>query len=207
MAQNLVQNSSLLYPEDIILYVSTFTTSVTASSELSTNASWTNVGALSEFTLESANASAQPASLNVEHDQVITKEAETINFSIQEMYSSVINILRGESGQAVSTTLDLMGGTSAASLEVLFSGGADKLQPFMLFAYASYADGRSRSIYYPYCHYVSGGAGANPKGQGTGEYNDMSFTVEARESTTILWTTSALRGTYRIEMWSTQSTA
>lgn len=203
MAQNTIQNSSVLYPEDMILYVSTMSTLATASSELSTGFTWQNAGSLSEFSLESANASAQPASLNVEHDQIITKEAETINVVLQEINQTIMNILRGETGQVQSTLLDIVGGTSSAALEILYTGGADRLEPYALWVYQKYADGRSKSVYYPFCHYVSGGAGANPKAQGSGEFQDVPFTIEARESTSFVYNT---RNIFRIEMESTAST-
>lgn len=187
----------------MVLYVSTWTSAVTASSELSTGFTWQNAGALTEFSLESANASAIPGSLNVEHESVITKEAETINITLQEDNPTIKNILRGEAGQQVSTTLDLMGGTSDASLSILYSGDADVLEKFALWVYWKNSEGRSKSIFYPACNYISGGAGANPKAQGSGEFQDTPFTIEARESTAFLFGT---RKQFRIEMESTAST-
>lgn len=60
MAQNTVQNSSVLYPEDMIVYVAEHSTDYTTLTELS-SATWYNVGALTEFSLESANASVRKA--------------------------------------------------------------------------------------------------------------------------------------------------
>lgn len=203
MAQNSVQNSSYLYQEDMTLYVSTWTSAVTASSMLSSGFTWQNAGALTEFSLESANASAIPGSLNVEHESVITKEAETINLTLQEINQTIMNVLRGEASQSLSTDLGLMGGTSAATLSILYSGGADVLSKFALWVYWTNSEGRSKSIFYPACNYISGGAGANPKAQGSGEFQDVPFTVEARESTAFLYNN---RQVFRIEMESTSST-
>ena len=202
MAQNSVQNSSVLYPEDMIAYVAVHSTAYTTLSELS-SATWYNIGALTEFSIESANASVQPPSINVEHDQVVTKEADTINMTIQEINSSIVAILRGAVSQQVSTDLSIVGGTSAAGAEILYTGGAETLTPMLLWINSRYSDGRTKSIYYPYVHYVSGGGGSNPKAQGTGEYQDISFTLEARESTSLQYNS---RNVFRIELESTAST-
>lgn len=201
MAQNSVQNSSQLYPEDIILYVSSYSTAYTSLADLS-SASWLNCGALSEYSRESGNESVQPGAFNAEHEQQITKESETINVTLQEFNSSIVNLLRGSVSQQVSTTLDLMGGTSAASLDVLYSGDADVITPCMLWEIATYSDNRTRQTYFPRVFYVSGGS-FNPKNQGSGEYGDMGFVLEARESTALTYNS---RKQYRIELQSTAST-
>jgi hypothetical protein len=201
MAQNTVQNSSLLYPEDITLYVAEWSTTFTTLAELS-SAAWINLGALTEYSRESGITTIQPSAFNAEHKQVITKEAETVSFTLQELNSSVVNILRGGVSQQVSTDMSVVGGSSSDSLTILYNGGADSLNPYMLWEYATYSDGRSIQTYFPYVHYVSGGADS-PKSQGTGEYRDMAFTAEARESTTLLYNN---RVQYKIELASTAST-
>lgn len=206
MSQNTVQNSSLLIPEDCIVYVASYSSTITTLQELS-SASWMNLGALAEFSVESANASVQPASLNVEHNQIITKEAETINVTLQEYNSSIVNILRGGSAQQVSTNVTIVGSTvsssAAAIADVLYSGDADSLSPMMIKVMTSLADGRTRWVFYPKVNYVSGGAAPNPKAQGTGEFQTQAFTLEARESTAVTYNG---RKQFRIEVFSTAST-
>lgn len=204
MAQNTVQNSSLLFPEDCIVYVSTWSSAYTTLTELS-SATWYNLGALAEFSVESANASMQPASLNVEHKQVITKEAETINVTLQEFNSSIVNILRGNAAQEVSTFVAVVGSTdpSSAAAVVMYSGDADTLSAMCMKVMTSLSDNRTRWTFYPYVHYVSGGAAPNPKAQGTGEFQTQAFTLEARESTAL---TYGGRKQFRIEVFSTAST-
>jgi len=201
MAQNTIQNSSLLFPEDVIVYVAAYSTEFTTLAELS-SANFLNCGALTEYSRESANESVQPGSFNVEHDQVVTKEAETINITLQEFNSSIVNLLRGTMSQQVTTSLDLIGGTSAADLEVLYSGDADTVTACMLWEIATYSDGRTRQAYFPYVFYVSGGS-YSAKSQGTGEYGDMGFQLEARESPVLTYNN---RKQYRIELLSTAST-
>lgn len=198
MAQNVIQNSSFLLPEDIILYVAALSTEASLL-EIS-SATWHNLGALTEYSRESAIATVQPAAFNVEHQQILTKEAETINFTMQEFNSSLVNICRGGVSAQVSTFLP--GSTSSEACIVLYSGGNDTLTPFMLYEKAKYADGRSIQTYFPYCHFVSGGT-RNPKAQNTGEYSDTPFTVEARESPTVVYNN---KKQYRIEIYSTDST-
>jgi len=177
---------------------------MTTLTELS-SAAWINVGALSEFSVESANASVMPAALNVEHKQIITKEAETINLTLQEQNSSVVSILRGGLSQQVSTTVTIVGSTSssAAAAEVLYSGDADALTPMMIKVMTTLSDHRSRWVFYPYVHYVSGGGAFNPKTQGSGELQTAAFTLEARESTAVTYNS---RKQYKIEVYSTAST-
>lgn len=204
MAQNTVQNSSLLFPEDCTVFVSTYSSAYTTLLELS-SATWLNTGALAEFSVESANASIQPGALNVEHDQIITKEAEAINITLQEFNSSIVNILRGEAAQQVSTNVAVVGSTdpSSAAAEVMYSGDADTLEPFMMKVHASLSDGRTKWTFYPFVHYISGGAAPNPKAQGTGEFQTQSFSLEARESTALTYNS---RKQFRIEVYSTAST-
>jgi len=199
MAQNTVQNSSFLLPEDVILYVADYSSTYTTLIELS-SATWHNLGALTEYSRESANATVQPGAFNVEHNQLLTKEAETINFTMQEFNSSLVAICRGGISAQVSTFLP--GSTSSEAAIVLYSGGNDTLTPFMLYEKAKYADGRSIQTYFPYVHYVSGGS-RNPKAQNTGEYSDVPFTVEARESPYLTYNS---KKQYRIEIYSTDST-
>lgn len=203
MSQETIQNTSYLYPEDAYCSIATWTSSITTSTMLSTATTWYRVGALAELSVEAANASVQPASMNVEHSQVVTKEAETINITIQEQNPTILNILRGASAQSVSTTLDVLSSTSTAVCTILYSGDNNTLTPMMIWITSRYSDGRSKSSIYPYVHYVSGGGSGNPKAQGTGEYQDIKFTLEARESTCFLFNN---RKQFRIEVWSTAST-
>jgi len=202
VAQNVVQNSSQLIFEDMIAYVVEYSTANTTLSELS-SASWLNIGALAEVSFESANATIQPASINVEHGQLITKEEENINISLQEYNSSVVNLMRGQVSQQVSTIVDVVGSTSTAVAEVLYSGGADVITPCSLKFMTSLTDGRTKWIFYPKCLYVSGFAASNPKGQGTGEYQDQAGVLRAAESTALTYNS---RNQYRIEVFSTAST-
>lgn len=202
MAQNVVQNSSLLIFEDVIAYVAAYSTTYTTLAELS-SATWLNCGALSELSFESANATVQPASLNVEHGQIITKEEETINITLQEYNSSIVNYLRGGVSQQVSTNLAAIGSSkTSVSLDVMYSGGADTITPCMLRFKTILSDGRTKQIFYPKVLYVSGGAASNPKGQGSGEYQDQAFSLRAAESTAMAYTS---RNVYRIECFSTVS--
>lgn len=204
MSQNTVQNSSFLIPEDCVVYVAEFSSNITTLAELS-SATWLNVGAIAEFGLESANASVVPPALNVEHDTVITKEADTINITLQEYNSSIVNILRGGASQLVSTTVTIVGSTStsAALASVLYSGGADTLTKFMMKVTTKLADNRSRWTFYPNVNYMSGGGAPSPKTQGSGEFQTQAFTLEARESTAVIYNN---RRQFRIEVFSTAST-
>lgn len=202
MAQNTIQNSSWLYPEDVIVYISTARSTVTSLSLLQSSAvTWINVGALAEYNTESAVTSVTPPSFNVEHRAVISKEAETINMTLQELASSVVNILSGNRYQSVSTSATSVG---LSTIDVLYGGGFNgTLEPFILWEYAKYSDGRSRSRFFPATNYVSGGS-PQPKAQGTGEYMTIPFTLEARESTTLIYNS---RYQYKIEVYSTNSSA
>jgi hypothetical protein len=204
LAQNTIQNSSYLFPEDCTVYVAAWSSALTTLQELS-SATWINAGALAEFSIESANASVQPAALNVEHAQIVTKEAETINITLQEFNSSVVSILRGGVAQTVSTTVTIVGSTStsAATADVMYSGGAGSLTPLMVKIHTKLSDGRNRWTFYPYVHYMSGGAAPNPKAQATGEYQTQAFTLEARKSTAVSYNS---RKQFRIEVFSTAST-
>ncbi len=205
MAQNVVQNSSLLIFEDVIGYVASYTTDTSLTLAELSSAAWLNVGALSELSFESANATVQPASLNVEHGQIITKEEETINLTLQEYNSSIVNLLRGGVSQQVTTSIGVFSTASsnvAVAVDVMYSGGADTITPCMLKFKTTLSDGRTKQIFYPKVLYVSGGAASNPKGQGTGEYQDQAFSLRAAESTAILLNS---RSVYRIECFSTVS--
>ena len=202
MAQNTVQNSSLLIFEDVIAYVTDYSTAATTLAELS-SATWLNIGALTELSFESANATVQPASINVEHGQLITKEEENINITLQEFNSSIVNLLRGGISQQVSTTLAVFSTSmSGATADVLYSGDADAITPCSLKFVTTLADGRTKWVFFPKCLYVSGGAASNPKGQGTGEYQDQAFVLRAAESTALTYNS---RKQYRIEVFSTAS--
>ncbi len=167
------------------------------------SATWTNMGALSELSFESANATVQPASLNVEHGQIITKEEETINITLQEYNSNIVNYLRGGISQQVTTNLAAVGSSkTSVALDLMYSGGADTITPCMLRFKTVLSDGRTKQIWYPKVLYVSGGAASNPKGQGTGEYQDQAFSMRASESTAM---TYGSRNQYRIETFSTVS--
>jgi hypothetical protein len=105
MAQNTIQDKNDLYLEDVIIYIADFSTSLTNDSLTDvTGASWTNLGAVMEFSREAAVESVEPESFNVEHDQFITKEAENINITLQEINLTVINQLKGGISQAQSVS-------------------------------------------------------------------------------------------------------
>jgi hypothetical protein len=100
MPQNVVQNSDNLFLEDVIVYYATYSTSLTNDSLSSiTGASWNNIGSLLEFSRESAIETATPESFNVEHDQVITRENENINMTIQEIDYDTYQVLSGSIAQ------------------------------------------------------------------------------------------------------------
>jgi hypothetical protein len=65
------------------------------------------------------------------------------------------------------------------------------------------SDGRSRWTFYPNVHYMSGGGAPAPKTQGSGEFQTQAFTLEARESTAVVYNN---RKQFRIEVFSTAST-
>ena len=109
-------------------------------------------------------------------------------------------ILRGGITQQVST--DIPAGSTNNPATVLYSGGADTITPCMIWEYASYSDGRSKQTYFPKVYYVSGGA-ASPKSQGTGEYTDEAYTMQARESDELSYSN---RRIYKIEIESTTTT-
>lgn len=204
MAQNTVQNSSLLIFEDVIGYVSAYTSSVTTLGEMS-SATWLNMGALAELSFESANATVQPASLNVEHGQIITKEEENINITLQEYNSSIVNYLRGGVSQQVSTNMSVLSTSSSnatVALDVMYSGDAGVITPCMLRFKTTLSDGRTKQVFYPRVLYVSGGAASNPKAQASGEYQTQSFSLRAAESTALIYNS---RKQYRIELFSTVS--
>ena len=69
MAQATVQSTNALYSEDQIVYIASYSTSMTNDSLSSlTGASWTHLGALTEFSREGKLETQQPPSMNVEHD-------------------------------------------------------------------------------------------------------------------------------------------
>lgn len=204
MAQNTIQNSSWLYPEDVIVYIAQAVSSTLVNSLSglqSTNVTWLNVGALAEYNTESAVTSVTPPAFNVEHRSVISKEAETINITLQELNSSIVNIMSGQRYQLVSTSSTNIG---LSSIDVVYGGGySGTLIPFYVWEYAKYSDGRSRSRFFPSVNYVSGGS-PQPKAQGTGEYMTMPFVLEARESTAVIYNS---RYQYKIEVYSTSSSS
>jgi hypothetical protein len=101
MAQNTIQSTGVLYPEDEIVYIADYSTSMVNDSLASlTGASWTNIGALTEFSRESAIETTQPPSVNVEHEQQVSKMAENINLTIQELNMTNYNKLMGSLAQA-----------------------------------------------------------------------------------------------------------
>jgi hypothetical protein len=104
MSQNTVQSSDALYPEDEIVYIATYSTSMTNDSLASlTGASWTNIGALSEFSRDAKIETQQPPSQNVEHQQVISRMVETINLSIQELKMANYRKLSGLTAYSTNT--------------------------------------------------------------------------------------------------------
>jgi hypothetical protein len=105
MAQNVVQNKDDLYLEDVIVYIADYSTAMVNDSITSfTGASWTNIGSVGEFSRETAAETVTPDSFNVEHDQVITKEAENLTLNVQEIEFDIINKLKGLTGQQVTVS-------------------------------------------------------------------------------------------------------
>lgn len=103
MPQNTVQSTNQLYPEDQIVYVADYSTGLVVDSLASlTGASWSNIGALAEFSREAKIETQQPPSMNVEHAQQISKMSETLNLTIQELNQAVYNKLMGNTAQAVT---------------------------------------------------------------------------------------------------------
>ena len=107
MAQNTVQNANDLYSADEILYIADYIADPTDDSITDfQSATWTNIGALSEFAREGANETSQPPSQNVEHTQTITKQQSKITFGVQELNAD--NLVKLASGiikkQVVAST-------------------------------------------------------------------------------------------------------
>ncbi len=116
--QNTVQSTNALFPEDAIMYIANYSTSMTNDSLVSlTGATWTNLGALTEMSAESKIETKQPASVNVEHEQVISKMAETINVTIQELNMTNYNKLMGQTAQSVSVA-----GSTTSAIETYAAG-------------------------------------------------------------------------------------
>jgi hypothetical protein len=116
--QNTVQSTSKLYLADEIVYIASYSTGMANDSYASlTGASWTNLGALSEFSREPKIDASTPPSQNVEHETVITRMAETINLTVQELTQANYNKLMGGSAQAVSIS-----GSSTAIIESYSTG-------------------------------------------------------------------------------------
>jgi hypothetical protein len=105
MAQTSVQSSDALYFEDLIFSIASYSTTLTDDSLSDVSgASWTNVGAVTEFSREGAIETSQPPAMNVEHEQQITKSAENLNVTIQELNMTNYNILNGSQAQAVTVS-------------------------------------------------------------------------------------------------------
>jgi hypothetical protein len=116
--KNTVQSTSKLYLADEIVYIGSYSTAMTNDSYASlTGAAWTNLGALSDFSREPKIDAAVPPSQNVEHETVITRMAETINLTVQELTQANYNKLMGGSAQAVNVT-----GSSTSNIETYSTG-------------------------------------------------------------------------------------
>ena len=103
MAKNTVQSTNALYPEDEIVYIAPYSTSMTDDSLTSlTGASWTNIGAVTAFSREAAVETQQPPAQNVEHEQQISKNAENISVTIQELNMTNYNKLMGNTAQSLA---------------------------------------------------------------------------------------------------------
>lgn len=121
MAQATVQSTNALYAEDQIVYIASYSTSMTndSISDLS-GATWTNLGALTEFSREAKLETQQPPSMNVEHEQIISKMAETINVGIQELNMTNYNKLMGSVGYSTNTV-----GSATTAADVYSTGALD----------------------------------------------------------------------------------
>ena len=129
--QNTVQSTGVLYPEDEIVYIAAYSTSMTNDSLTSlTGAAWTNLGALSDFSRDSKVESAQPPSQNVDHDQIITSQAETINLTIQELNQANYNQLLGGVAQAQAVTGSSTATTDTYAAGLMASTVANTFVPF-----------------------------------------------------------------------------
>jgi hypothetical protein len=132
MAQNEVQSSNALFWEDMVVYIADYSTSLVNDSKASlTGASWTNLGAVTEFSRESAIETAQPPSMNVEHQQQVTKMAENINVTLQELTFENYNKLIGAAAQSVTVT--------GSSTEASDTSAGTELNFFYKFAQQSWS--------------------------------------------------------------------
>lgn len=129
--QNTVQSTSKLYLADEIVYISTYSTSMTNDSLASlTGAAWTNLGALSEFSREAKIEAVTPASQNVLHETVINTMGETINLTLQELTQANYNKLMGGAGQAVATVATATTAADSYSTSAFPSTAAAKFIKF-----------------------------------------------------------------------------
>ncbi len=132
--QNTVQDADKLYSEDEIVYIAAYSTSMTSDSLASlTGASWTNLGSLAEFSRESKIETQQPPSQNVQHTQIISKMAETINLTIQELSPTNYNKLLGATAQS-----QIVAGSSTSASET-YAAAAKSADQFIAFANQSWS--------------------------------------------------------------------
>jgi hypothetical protein len=105
MAQNIVQSTNNIFIEDEIWYIANYSTSMTNNSLNSlTGATWNNIGSLADFSVEPKIDTIQPPSVNVEHDQYVSRMAETINVTLQELNMTIYNQIMGSMGQSQAIT-------------------------------------------------------------------------------------------------------
>ena len=123
--QNTVQSTSKLYLADEIVYIASYSTSMTNDSLASlTGASWTNLGALAEFSREAKIEAVTPPSQNVLHETVINTMGETINLTVQELTQANYNKLMGGAGQSVTVA-----GTSTSATETYSTSALSTAAP------------------------------------------------------------------------------
>lgn len=130
MSMNSVQSSNVLFPEDEIVYLASYSTSMVSDALTSlTGASWTNLGALSEVSRESGVESITPASQNVTFPSQISKQEEKINITLQELNMTNYNKLMGSPAQAVTVA----GTSTSASTSYAAGFWTTSIDKFVVF--------------------------------------------------------------------------
>lgn len=131
MAQNRVQSTDALFTEDQIVYIADYSSNMTNDSLVSlTNATWTNIGSLTEFGREAAIETVQPPSQNCEHEQQVASMKENVNVTIQELSQTNYNKMLGGTAQAVTVA-----GSSTSTTESYTTGNiSTSIERFYPFA-------------------------------------------------------------------------
>jgi hypothetical protein len=156
MGQNTVQSSNALFIEDQIVYVTSYS-SAKPNDVLTglSGASWTNIGALSEFSREAKIETQVPASQNVQHDPFVSKMGETINVSIQELNPDVYNMMMGSAAQS-----QIIAGSSTATYSTSYPAGTVGTDQFYAFPQQNWSSTSSTLPAAPTSHVLSGSTGA-----------------------------------------------